>query len=764
MKLGTILAVDDEPQNLKLLLAYLKGSNYEIVTAADGVEAWNKLDAEPKKFDAILLDRMMPHMNGMEVLAKVKAHPHLKTVPVIMQTAAVGKQDMLEGLRAGAHYYLTKPFEQEVLLSVVRTAVADHTRIRQLQSDLQGAARTLALMDSGLFRFRTLEEGQHITYLVTNACPEPARAVLGLSELIINAVEHGSLGITYDEKSTLNASGQWLSEVKRRQTLPENADKYIELHFERLTDEIRITIKDQGAGFKWQDFLEMHPDRAFDNHGRGIATARLISFDDVAYQGNGNTVVATIRQPQTGNVAKTALEARPDQPAIFSDSSAREAIGVRLLHLSQHDALTNLPNRTLLHDRLTQALTMAERYQQRVALMAIDLDRFKTVNDSLGHSVGDKLLQKAAERLTECLRRIDTVSRQGGDEFVILLQPGLEGVDTVAHVAEKILATVSAPYTIDNQELNVTASVGISVYPDDGRDIDSLLKNADAAMYHAKESGRNNFQFFTRDMNAMAFERLTLENSLRQALKREEFLLHYQPQVDLRTGEIIGCEALIRWKHPELGMISPAKFIPVAEDSGLIVPIGEWVMRTACEQNSAWQKAGLPVIPVAVNLSATQFRQKNLPETVAQALHDTGLAPRYLELELTESVIMRGAEETISLLNLLKGTGTQLSIDDFGTGYSSLSYLKRFPIDKLKVDQSFIRDITTDPDDAAIASAIISMAKSLKLKVIAEGVETIEQLEFLRSQQCDEIQGYYFCKPMAAEEIGKLLREKRRLQ
>ena len=430
---------------------------------------------------------------------------------------------------------------------------------------------------------------------------------------------------------------------------------------------------------------------------------------------------------------------------------------------ANYDELTGLANRNLFQDRLNQALTLARRHTCGLAVLFIDLDNFKHINDSLGHDAGDTLLTQVAGRLTGSVREGDTVARQGGDEFVLILSEIKEETD-VPGVAQKILMVMAAPFDIGGREIRVTCSIGIASYPKDGEDRQTLLKNADAAMYRAKELGRNNIQYYAAEMNVRAMERLMLENSLYHAVVRNEFLLHYQPQVDLRSGEISGMEALVRWKHPELGLISPATFIPVAEDSGLIVAIGEWVLRTACAQNVAWQRAGLKPISVSVNLSARQFRQPDLAERIAAILRETGLDPAHLELELTESLVMQDVEKTIATLGRLKAMGIKLSIDDFGTGYSSLNYLKRFPIHTLKIDQSFVRDITTDPSDAAIAKTIISMAHELGLMVIAEGVETEEQQSFLRLRRCDEMQGYFFSKPVPAEDFETLLREGRGLR
>ena len=441
---------------------------------------------------------------------------------------------------------------------------------------------------------------------------------------------------------------------------------------------------------------------------------------------------------------------------VFHDVSQSRAMAVKMSYLAQHDFLTGLPNRVMLTERLSQAIGLAHRHRKQVALLFLDLDYFKHINDSLGHAIGDQLLQSVAARLTACVRSTDTVCRQGGDEFVILLAE-IEQLQDVAHVAEKLLATLAVPQHIGGHELHVTLSIGISIYPDDGDDVDTVMQNADTAMYHAKASGRNNYQFFRADMNARAVRRQFVESSLRRALREGEFLLHYQPKINLTSGAITGTEALIRWRDPELGLIYPEQFVLIAEECGLIVPIGRWVLREACTQVQAWLDAGLHAVPVAVNISAVEFRHENFLAGVALILKETGLAPEYLELELTETILMHNAKASASVLQQLKAMGVRLAIDDFGTGYSSLSYLKQFPIDTLKIDQSFLRNIATGTDDATILSAVIGMGRNLKQRVIAEGVETHEQLAFLRTQHCDEGQGFQFSHPLPAEDFASLL-------
>ena len=454
--------------------------------------------------------------------------------------------------------------------------------------------------------------------------------------------------------------------------------------------------------------------------------------------------------------AKNPSQDTTNYIAVFSDISGDISAAERIQRLAYYDTLTDLPNRALLSDRLDLAIAHAKRSGYKCAVLFLDMDRFKNINDALGHSIGDQLLKSVATRLKECVREVDTVARMGGDEFVVVLDGAAE-TGSILSVARKMLHSLSQPYEVEGHNIRATPSIGISVYPEDGTDGESLIMNADSAMYHAKENGRNDFKFFVSDMKTKVTEKLFIESDLRKALEHGQFVLYFQPQVDIRTGHIIGAEALIRWNHPTAGLISPAKFIPIAEESGLIIPLGEWILNEACRQNLAWQKAGLTPISIAVNLSAVQFRQPNLCQLIGRVLSDTGLDPHYLELELTEGLVMSNTDSAIATLNGFKEMGVHISIDDFGTGYSSLSYLKHFPIDYLKIDQSFIRYITANPDDAAITTAIINMAQGLNLRTIAEGVETAEQLKFLRLHSCDVVQGYYFSKPVPATEFADIL-------
>jgi diguanylate cyclase (GGDEF)-like protein/PAS domain S-box-containing protein len=442
---------------------------------------------------------------------------------------------------------------------------------------------------------------------------------------------------------------------------------------------------------------------------------------------------------------------------VSRDVSAARAMSLQMSHSAEHDFLTGLPNRMLLSDRVTRAIVLARRHTKRAAVMFLDLDNFKHINDSLGHSVGDRLLQSVASRLVDCARASDTVSRQGGDEFIVLLSE-MQHPEDAAIAAGRMLQAVAEPHPIGEHDLHITASIGVSIYPDDGLDAETLIKNADTAMYQAKENGRQSYQYFKPVMNARAVERQSIEQGLGRALERNEFALYYQPKVNFEIGAIAGAEALIRWTHPTRGAVSPAQFIPIAEDCGLILPIGKWVLRQACKQAQAWVDAGLPRATVAANVSAREFRGPDFLEDLLTILDETGLDPSLLELDLTEHVLMKHPESAASILQALRERGVRVAVDDFGTGYSSLSQLQKLPIDALKIDRSFVGQINAPGDDKCIVTAVISMARSLKLRVVAEGVETLEQLAFLRTHKCDEAQGYYFSRPVPPEQFAKLLR------
>ena len=475
------------------------------------------------------------------------------------------------------------------------------------------------------------------------------------------------------------------------------------------------------------------------------------AYEIIALRKDGTTFPARILG------TPTTINGLPASVGTLVDISEQKAAEHKIRELAEFDPLTGLPNRRLLHDRFAQMVAVAEREQSDLALIFLDLDHFKRINDSLGHSVGDDLLCAVSERLASVIRKVDTLARLGGDEFIFAL-PGIQAA-AAAEVARRLLEVCASPFSVAGHDLTISPSLGISLYPRDGKDLETLLRNADTAMYKAKELGRNAFQFYASEMNVATLEHLLMESSLRRALNSNEFVLHYQPLICLKTGRIIGVEALIRWQHPDLGLIMPDRFIQVAEETGLINPMGDWVLCEACRQAMVWQAAGLPAVRMAVNVAPVQFRQAGFVEELAGALAASGLAAENLELELTERTVMHDAEITLGTLSAISRMGIDLALDDFGTGYSSLAYLRRFPVGKLKIDRSFVRDMVDEADDQAIASTIVLMGHNLRLKVLAEGVETADQLALLRKMGCDMAQGFYFSRAVPAEQLADLLRE-----
>ena len=510
------------------------------------------------------------------------------------------------------------------------------------------------------------------------------------------------------------------------------------------------------GGLSWRSTRVLYTsDEAFRQSGEGayalLDSGQSYSFTELMARADGSTF--------WGELAGRCIDpARPELGSIWiiSDITERKQAEARAEYLSYHDALTGLPNQALLKDRLQQAMAFANTSGTKLALMIIDLDRFKTINDFLGHNAGDRLLVDVAARISAHVRSTDTLSRQGGDEFHLLLS-NLAEPDAIVTFLGELMGDLQRPFRVDGQELTTSVSVGVAIYPEDGADFETLLKKADMAMFRAKDAGRNTYRFFNQEMNEEAVEQLTMHAGLWRALEARQFVLHYQPQIEIGSGRLVGAEALIRWNHPDLGLVSPGRFIPVAEETGLIVQIGDWVLGEACREAMRWRDAGRGDVVVAVNLSAVQFKRGDLEQSVIRALEDTGLEPRLLELELTESILIRDSENVLSAVKRLKQMGVKLSIDDFGTGYSSLSYLKRFEVDKLKIDQTFVRDLAVDSEDAAIVRAIIQMAHSLGLKTIAEGVENQHVLDLLGLIECDEVQGYHCGRPMAAAAFQEFL-------
>jgi diguanylate cyclase (GGDEF)-like protein/PAS domain S-box-containing protein len=615
------------------------------------------------------------------------------------------------------------------------------------------------------------------------AAPQTPILTLSAEEdelLAVEAVEHGSQGYLSKGHFGSYLVPQSLRNIIQRKAVEES------FHLEKSRAEITLnSISDAVIGTDMSgnvDYLNVAAESMTgwskeDAHGHPIGEVMRI-INGTTRQPQQNPIELVLQKNQQVKLAAGTLLIRRDGSEaaiedsaapihtlngkiagavmVFHDITAAEAMAAKMAHLAHHDYLTDLPNRVLLNDRIAQAIVRAERNGTTLAVLFLDLDNFKHINDSLGHATGDKLLQSVAQRLLTCVRSSDTVSRQGGDEFVVLLSEDKYAEDA-ALTADKILAALAVPHSVAGHELHVTTSIGISVYPADAKNGETLLKNADTAMYQAKEKGRNNYQFFKSDMNVRAVERQVIEINLRVALERQEFVLQYQPKVNLDTGMITGAEALLRWMHPKWGEVQPDRFVPVAEDCGLIIPIGHWVLREACAQAKRWEDAGLKPVSVAVNISALEFRHKDFVAGVRVILNETGLKPSSLQLEITESVLMRNAESSIAILQQLKTMGVQLAVDDFGTGYSSLSYLHQFPIDVLKIDQSFVHDIGSTNGNGIIVSAVIAMGTSLKQRVVAEGVEEPAQLAFLKARHCEEGQGYIFSRPLGAEQFAALL-------
>jgi diguanylate cyclase (GGDEF)-like protein/PAS domain S-box-containing protein len=605
---------------------------------------------------------------------------------------------------------------------------------------------------------------------------ELSRYRAGLEELVDSRTAELAQKVTEKEEVISELNREIKEREAAEQTVRDNEERYRQL-VEMSPDAIMIesdgkivfvnsgtlrllgaTHPDQLLGMAMMDFVPQEwQEMAHDHMQRLLAHDKeLRPFEAKIVRFDSSTVDVEVSR------SVFQYQGLPAIQTVAHDITKHKHYEEQLRKQALHDGLTGLPNRSLLMDRLAQAIATAERQKHSIYVLFFDLDRFKYINDTLGHDAGDELLKTITARMSECVRKCDTLARLGGDEFVLLLG-NIHSEDAVQRLTERIMEKISEPMILGNQEITITSSIGLSAYPKDGSDAMALLKYADTAMYRAKELGRNGFQRYSEEMHTRVNEHLVMESRLRRALEREELLLHYQPLLDLKTGKIIGAEALIRWQHPELGLVPPARFIPLAEETGLITSIGEWVTRTACAQAKAWQDAGLPPVRIAVNLSAQQLVRPDLESEVQLALAETGLDAKYLELEITESMSMNDPERMVALLLKFKAMGVGVSIDDFGTGYSNLAYLKRFPVDRLKLDRSFVRDITNDPQDAGLAEAIISLAHSMHLTVVAEGVEELGQLSQLLDYGCDEMQGYYFSAPVPADAFGRMLQSGRTL-
>ena len=695
-KQPVVLVVDDDIAVRLLMCESLEQAGMIVKEAENGLEALSVF--KRVRPDIVMMDVKMPKMDGFTACERLRQLPGGDEVSIVMVTGLDDVKSIQQAYDAGATDFITKPVNWPILNHRVRYLLRARKAFRDLRMSESKLTQAQHIARLGNWEWDIVDNKLYWS--------DEIYSIFGLKSQAFGETYEAFLRLVYPEDlaDVENAIDKALHENK-----PYSIDHRI-----ILPNGTERTVHEQAQVF-------------FDEIGKPVRMHGIVQD-------------------------------------ITEHKNAEE----KIRFLAYYDVLTGLPNRRLFKEYSNQAIRMAQRDGTKVAILFLDLDHFKRINDTLGHNAGDKLLQKVSENMMVVLRTSDIVtradsesqpetslSRLGGDEFTILLS-GLTKMEHASVVAKRIIKCLDLPVNVAGQELYVTGSIGIAVYPDDGEDIDTLLKNADTAMYHAKNAGRNNFQFYAKYMNERTLSRLNMEANLKKALEKNEFILYYQPQVEAATSTIVGVEALIRWEHPEMGLVSPVEFIPIAEETGLIVPIGEWVLRTACAQMVAWHKAGFNKLCVGVNLSSLQFRQGNIVKTIKNILAATGLDPQYLELELTESIIMQDVEEIIATLWKLKEMGLKLSIDDFGTGYSSMSYLKRFPLDTLKIDQSFIKDIMTDPNDAAITKATIGLAKGLELTTIAEGIETQEQLTFLHKQGCDQIQGYFISRPVPAEKIEQL--------
>jgi diguanylate cyclase (GGDEF)-like protein/PAS domain S-box-containing protein len=691
-----VLLIDDDVGLRDLARHVLEAQDFLVITADSGRQGLRLFDE--RKPDIVMLDVMMPDQDGFDVCTELRSLPKGKHTPILMVTSLDDVESINRAYDAGATDFVTKPLNWPLLSHRLRYML----RASHAMKDLEKSRENLA----------------------------DAQRLAGLSSWEWDLEKN----IVYWSKEIYHAFG--MSE--------ESVDSSSESFWNLIHPDDRDAVKNAFVA--------------------AIKAEKPYNQDYRIVLPNGATQIIHVQGRTEYNDEGHALRMR----GTIQDITERKRTEEQIRHLAFYDSLTSLPNRMLFKEQLSQALQSARREDRYVGILFLDLDNFKRVNDTLGHTIGDLLLQDVGARLAQCVRGEDSVARNpvqpqssvarlGGDEFTVLLGRIAQTQDA-AKVAQRILDSLAAPILVGGHELFVSASLGIAIYPFDGEEIETLLKNADAAMYHAKSDGRGRYHFYSPSMNATALEKLLLERNLRKALERQEFVLYFQPMVHGTTGQVIGNEALLRWQHPERGLIQPNDFIPLAEETGLIAPIGEWVIEAACKQNYEWQQAGLPAVPVTVNLSGLQFHDPQLAMKVTEILKRTGLDPCYLMLELTESMLMQDSERNVSTLHELRRLGVRMAIDDFGTGFSSLNYLKRFPVDHLKIDQSFVRDVTNDHGNAAIAMAIIALARSLKLGVVAEGVETLEERDFLRANGSPDMQGFLFCQPQPAEAIAALWR------
>lgn len=708
---ASILVVDDNPAKRLALVSVLESLNQNIVMADSGREALRcLLDQE---FAVILLDVQMPLMGGFETARLIRSRDQSESTPIIFVTAfSHGETDMVEGYSLGAVDFIFTPIIPEILRAKVAVFVNLFQNVQMIKRQEEHLENVVKQRTAALTAEIAERKQAEIAIRKLSSAMEKVADSIFITD--INGV------IDYVNSAFEKNTGFSADEVIGKTPRVLKSGKHDELFYQQIWETLlkgevyrNVFINRRKNGQLYHEAVTITP--LTDEHG-------II----VHYISSGRDITESIHTQE------------------------------RLHHLAHHDVLTGLPNRALFVDRLKHALKRAERRKRSVAVLFLDMDRFKLVNDTLGHEAGDRLLQAMATRLQTAVREGDSVARFGGDEFAGFLND-VASPEDVAFIVEKVLEALAPPFTIDGHELFISGSVGVSLYPHDGVDAKTLMKNADTAMYRAKQRSGNTSEFYHADMNAHALARLQLETGLRHAIERQEFVLHYQPQFEIKTGAIVGIEALIRWQRSDMSLLSPMEFVPLLEETGLILAVGEWMLHTACQQHQAWMAAGLPSVRMAVNISGRQFEGKNLIQSLQRVLKNIPMQATALELEITESILMKNGDTDIESLQALHEMGMRFAIDDFGTGYSSLTYLKRFPIDILKIDKAFVHDITVDTDDAAIVSAIISMAHSLGIKTVAEGVETLEQLELLHKKGCDFAQGFYFSPPIAGPEMEKLL-------
>lgn len=723
-----VLIVDDSMDDVELMLRELRHGGYEPAFERVETASAMKMMLEKQKWDIVLADHYMPFFSAIGALTQLKLSG--LDIPFIIVSGSIGEDIAVSSMKAGAHDYIMKDNLTRLVPAIERELIEVEERrkckwaeelLRKSEASLANAQRIAHL---GNWEWDIVKNELHWSDEVYRIFGFAPHSFCPTFEMFLNAVHND------DREFVEKFFHDILHERK-----PYHIDH-------------RIVLPDDAVHVVYEQAEVM-----FDNTGRAIQMNGIVQ--DITERKRLEEELRLLNESLERHVAERTAALVKVNEELRIEIEERKRAEEKIKHMAFHDSLTSLPNRVLFNDRLTLSLAHAYRTTETLAVMFLDLDRFKSINDTLGHSVGDMLLHEIANRLKRCIREEDTVARFAGDEFILLLL-GINEAEDVSSIARKILDAIQQPLMIRGHELYMTTSIGIAIYPNDGKDAETLLKNADTAMYHAKEQGRNNYQFYTEAMQSASFEKMIMERNLRRALDRGEFVVYYQPLVNIGTGQIVGMEALVRWRHPDRGLINPEEFLSLSENTRLIVFIDELVLYTVCVQCKAWQDAGFQPLCIAVNLSAHTFQQPNLVETVMSALQKTGLDPHFLGLEITESIAMQDIEATIHKLSKLSDLGVQIAIDDFGTGFSSLYYLKKFPVKKLKISQHFVNGIVTDQNDKVIVESVIALAQSLKFKVVAEGVETEEQLIFLKQRQCDEMQGYLFCKPLPAEEFGKI--------